>query len=98
MTTIAGSWDSAPTSGGDTPHRVPENRAADALQVAGGWTPMGNLAEYSELDKDMAAAQIANDITELAGLLTVRERIVLAGALLPEFTMPVGATDLQDYP
>jgi hypothetical protein len=82
MTTVAGPIQNGPQQADEHPR----NRAADALENgAGGWVPLGDPESHSELDRDLAAYQLAVDITELAGFLTVRERMVLAAALLPEF-------------
>jgi hypothetical protein len=81
MTTVAGPIQNGPQQADESPR----NRATDALQAIGGWVPMDHLAPADDLDRELAAEQLARDITELAGLLTVRERMVLAAALLPEF-------------
>lgn len=79
MTTIAGAGENAPQTGHDTP----ANRATDALEHAG--PPMPMPASACGLDRDMAAGDIALAITRGLAYLTVRERVVLAAALLPEF-------------
>jgi len=79
MTTIAGVGENAPPTGHDTP----VNRAVDALKHAG--PPPLLLHVPDELDRDMAAGAVAMAIQRGLHYLTVRERMVLAAALLPEF-------------
>jgi hypothetical protein len=79
VTTLAGSWGNPSLQGDDTP----TNRAVDALLAAEfAATP---LPAGDPMAAEMAAGDIANAIVAGRGLLTVRERMVLAAALLPEF-------------
>lgn len=79
MTTLAGSWGNPIQQADDTPI----NRAVDALAAAEfAATP---LPSGDPLVAELAAGDIANAIVAGRGLLTTRERMVLAAALLPEF-------------
>lgn len=84
MTTVAGFPPNAAYQGSDTPEI---NRALDALDAAGPITE-ANPEDYDELSRDMAAGALAVQIRASQHLLTIRERMVLAAALLPEFDLP----------
>lgn len=89
MTTVAGVTETGNQQADTSPVIY---RAHEALEAAG--EPQPFVLNPSSLDEDMAAYAIALAIRENMHRLSVRERIVLAAALLPEFEQ----TDMQDYP
>jgi hypothetical protein len=84
MTTVAGVTHFEPQRPGDTPEF---NRALDALEAAGP-APECDPDAYDAMSREMAAGALAVQIRASQGLLTIRERMVLAAALLPEFDLP----------
>lgn len=86
MTTVAGVTHFGPQRPDDTPDL---NRALDALDAAGP-APECTPDAFDDLSREMAAGALAVQIRASQGLLTIRERMVLAAALLPEFDLPDG--------
>jgi hypothetical protein len=80
MTTVAGVTENG-TQQADTSPAI--YRAHEALHAAG--EPQAFVLNPDAYDEDMAAYAIALAIRENMHQLPVRERVVLAAALLPEF-------------
>lgn len=80
MTTVAGI---IPFTDLDT-YATPENRAELAL-LAAEPGPVGVPTDFAEPERAAAAQDIATAIANGLAMLTVRERVLLAAALLPEF-------------
>ena len=88
MTTVAGDH---PASATQPTCVAPGNRAVDALLSAEPGNPVSDLDAVPEPVRLSAAYDMAQAILTSLPLLTLRERMVLAGALLPEFDMPTDA-------
>ena len=83
MTTVAG----VDSFGPNHTETTTENVGELALGVAEPG-PVGEPSDFPERERFAAAADIATAIRNGLAMLTVRERVVLAAALLPEFHMP----------
>jgi hypothetical protein len=87
MTTLAGTFGNTAHRAGQSDDVTPSNRATHAL-LATDPAPVVELDTQPEDVRLAAAYDLAACIRTNLPLLTLRERLVLAAALLPEFDLP----------
>lgn len=88
MTTVAGVTPGDTHHADEITHSTPSNRATHALIAVEPALPVDDLDAEPEHVRLSAAYDTAQAIVTNLPLLTLRERLVLAAALLPEFDLP----------